>query len=88
LPQDRVDHLPVISPPPTPAAGGRQQRLDPGLGGVGEFVSSDHYLKPAVLDRHRWTTREELRLLIITRIERTYQRGRRQRRLGRLTPVE
>ena len=33
-------------------------------------------------------TREELRLAIITWIERTYHRRRRQRRLGRLTPVE
>jgi putative transposase len=41
-----------------------------------------------VLDRQRWNTREELRLAIITWIERTYHRRRRQRRLGRLTPVE
>jgi transposase InsO family protein len=42
-----------------------------------------------VLDRRRWTTRDELRLAIITWIERTYhRRRRRQRRLGRLTPVE
>ena len=38
-------------------------------------------------DRQRWTTREGLRLSIITWIERTYHRRRRQRRLGRLTPV-
>jgi hypothetical protein len=41
-----------------------------------------------VLDRQRWNTREELRLAIITWIERTCHRPRRQRRLGRLTPVE
>jgi putative transposase len=41
-----------------------------------------------VLDRQRWITRDELRLAIITWIERTYHRRRRQRRLGRLTPVE
>ena len=41
-----------------------------------------------VLDRQRWVTREELRLAIITWIERTHHRRRRQRRLGRLTPVE
>ncbi len=44
-------------------------------------------LQKNVLDRQRWNTREELRLAIITWIERTYHRRRRQRRLGRLTPV-
>ena len=41
-----------------------------------------------VLDRQRWATRDQLRLAIITWIERTYHRRRRQRRLGRLTPIE
>ena len=41
-----------------------------------------------VLDRQRWVTRDELRLAIITWIEKTYHRRRRQRRLGRLTPIE
>jgi putative transposase len=45
-------------------------------------------LQENVLDRQRWATREELRLAIITWIECTYHRRRRQRRLGRLTPVE
>ena len=45
-------------------------------------------LQKNVLDRHRWATREQLRLAIITWIERTYHRRRRQRRLGRLTPIE
>jgi hypothetical protein len=36
----------------------------------------------------RWTTREDLRLAIMTWIEKTYHRRRRQRRLGRLTPIE
>ena len=45
-------------------------------------------LQKNVLDRQRWDTREQLRLAIITWIERTYNRRRRQRRLGRLTPVE
>jgi transposase InsO family protein len=45
-------------------------------------------LQKNVLDRQRWNTREELRLAIITWIERTYHRRRRQRRLGRLTPIE
>jgi len=41
-----------------------------------------------VLDRRRWTTREELRLAIVFWIERTYHRRRRQRGLGKLTPIE
>ena len=44
-------------------------------------------LQKNVLDRQRWATRDDLRLAIITWIERTYRR-RRQRRLGRLTPIE
>lgn len=45
-------------------------------------------LQKNVLDRRRWVTRQDLRLAIITWIERTYHRRRRQARLGRLTPVE
>jgi putative transposase len=45
-------------------------------------------LQKNVLDRKRWKTRDELRLAIITWIERTYHRRRRQRALGRLTPIE
>ena len=45
-------------------------------------------LQKNVLDRRSWTTREQLRIAIVTWIERTYHRRRRQSRLGRLTPVE
>ena len=45
-------------------------------------------LQKYVLDRKRWRTREELRIAIITWIERTYHRRRRQARLSRLTPIE
>ncbi|MHA7141883.1 IS3 family transposase [Arthrobacter sp. Sr33] len=45
-------------------------------------------LQKNVLDRKRWSTRQELRLAITTWIERTYHRRRRQRRLGKLTPIE
>ena len=45
-------------------------------------------LQKNVLDTKRWDTREELRLAIVIWIERTYNRRRRQRALGRLTPVE
>ncbi|MFK4541600.1 transposase InsO family protein [Streptomyces tendae] len=41
------------------------------------------------LDRRNWTTREELRIAIVTWIERTCQRRRKAAlALGRLTPVE
>ena len=45
-------------------------------------------LQKNVLDRKRWRTRDELRIAIITWIERTCHRRRRQARLGRLTPIE
>src|SRR3546814_6696230 len=45
-------------------------------------------LQKNVLDRQRWATRDELRLAIVTWIECTYHRRRRQTRLGRLTPIE
>jgi transposase InsO family protein len=45
-------------------------------------------LQKNVLDRHRWATRDQLRIAIVTWIERTYHRRRRQDALGRLTPIE
>jgi putative transposase len=45
-------------------------------------------LQKNVLDRRRWATRAELRYVIVYWIEHTYNRRRRQRALGRLTPVE
>ncbi|OLT40015.1 hypothetical protein BJF85_06675 [Saccharomonospora sp. CUA-673] len=45
-------------------------------------------LQRNVLNRRTWATREELRIAIVTWIERTYHRRRRQARLGRLTPIE
>ena len=45
-------------------------------------------LQKNVLNRRRWHTRVELRSEIIYWIEHTYNHRRRQRRLGRLTPVE
>jgi putative transposase len=41
-----------------------------------------------VLSRRTWATREELRIAIVTWIERTYHRRRSLARLGRLTPIE
>lgn len=45
-------------------------------------------LQTNVLDRRRWGSREQLRIAIVTWIERTYHRRRRQAGLGRLTPIE
>ncbi|TWE10506.1 integrase-like protein [Rudaeicoccus suwonensis] len=45
-------------------------------------------LQKNVLNTRRWDTREELRLAIVAWIETKYNRRRRQRALGKLTPVE
>lgn len=45
-------------------------------------------LQKNVLNRQRWRTRAELRYEIVHWIEHTYNRRRRQRALGKLTPVE
>lgn len=45
-------------------------------------------LQKSVLDRRSWATREELWIAIVSWMERTYHRRRRQASLGRLTPVE
>jgi transposase InsO family protein len=46
-------------------------------------------LQKNVLDQRRvWESREQLHLAIVTWIEHTYNNRRRQRRLGKLTPVE
>jgi putative transposase len=45
-------------------------------------------LQKNVLNRQRWTTREQLRLAIVIWIEKTYHRRRRHDTLGRLTPME
>jgi putative transposase len=61
------------------------------VGACGDNAAMESFfslLQKNVLDRGRWKTRDELRLAIITWIERTYHRHRRQRALGRLTPIE
>ena len=45
-------------------------------------------LQKNVLDRKRWKTRDDLAYAIVYWIEHTYNRRRRQRGLGKLTPVE
>lgn len=61
------------------------------VGSAGDNAAMESFfslLQRNVLDRRRWATREELRIAIVTWIERTYHRRRRQARLGRLTPIE
>ncbi|APX32206.1 integrase [Brachybacterium sp. P6-10-X1] len=61
------------------------------VGAAGDNAAMESFfalLQKNVLDRKRWRTREELRIAIITWIERTYHRRRRQVRLGKLTPIE
>ena len=61
------------------------------VGSAGDNAAMESFfalLQKNVLDRRSWTTRDELRIEIITWIERTYHRRRRQARLGRLTPIE
>ncbi len=45
-------------------------------------------LQKNVLNTRRWATRGQLPLAIVTWIERTYHRRRRQRALGKTTPTE
>ncbi len=45
-------------------------------------------LQENVLDRRSWTTREQLRIALVTWIERTHHRRRRPSRLRQLTPIE
>ena len=61
------------------------------VGAAGDNAAMESFfslLQKNVLDRRRWNTREELRIAIVTWIERTYHRHRRQVGLGRLTPIE
>jgi putative transposase len=61
------------------------------VGAAGDNAAMESFfslLQKNVLDRRSWNTREELRIGIVTWIERTYHRRRRQAALGRLTPIE
>ena len=61
------------------------------VGAAGDNAAMESFfalLQKNVLDRRSWTTREQLRIAMVTWIERTYHRRRRQARLGRLTPIE
>lgn len=61
------------------------------VGAAGDNAAMESFfalLQKNVLNTRPWATRQELRQAIVTWIERTYHRRRRQRSLGRLTPVE
>ena len=61
------------------------------VGAAGDNAAMESFfalLQNNVLDRRAWSTRDELRIAIVTWIERTYHRRRRQTGLGRLTPIE
>jgi transposase InsO family protein len=61
------------------------------VGSAGDNAAMESFfalLQKNVLDRQRWATRDQLRIEIVTWIERTYHRRRRQAALGRLTPIE
>ena len=61
------------------------------VGSAGDNAAMESFfslLQKNVLNRRSWSTRDDLRYAIVHWIEHTYNRRRRQRRLGRLTPVE
>ena len=61
------------------------------VGAAGDNAAMESFfslLQKNVLNRRTWATRDELRIAIVTWIERTYHRRRRQAGLGRLTPIE
>ncbi|QCC77444.1 IS3 family transposase [Nocardioides daphniae] len=59
-----------------------------GAGDNASMESIFSLLQKNVLNTRRWDTRDELRLAMVTWIETKYNRRRRQRALGKLTPVE
>jgi putative transposase len=71
----------------------RQHDLQGSMGRVGAcgdnaaMESFNSLLQKNVLDTKRWATRDELRLAIVTWIHHKYNGQRRQRRLGRQTPI-
>jgi putative transposase len=61
------------------------------VGAAGDNAAMESFfslLQRNVLDRQSWKTRDELRIAIVTWIERTYHRRRPQESLGRLTPID
>ncbi len=61
------------------------------VGAAGDNAPMESFfslLQRNVLDRKTWTTRDELAGAIIRWIDNTYHQRRRQRALGKLTPIE
>jgi putative transposase len=61
------------------------------VGSAGDNAAMESFfalLQKNVLNRQRWATRNDLRIAIVTWIERTYHQRRRQAALGQLTPIE
>jgi putative transposase len=61
------------------------------VGAAGDNAAMESFfglLQNNVLNRRTWPTRQQLRIAIVTWIERTYHRRRRQQSLSRLTPIE
>ena len=60
------------------------------VGAAGDNAAMESFyslLQNNVLDAQPWRTREELRMRIVRWIERTYHRRRKQKGLGKLTPI-
>ena len=79
---------PKVRARPRPQRDGRAMGR---VGAAGDNAAMESFfslLQKNVLDRRRWDTREQLRIAIVTWIERTCHRRRRQAALGRLTPIE
>ena len=58
------------------------------VGACADNAAMESFFSPLqknVLNRQRWATRDQLRLAILTWIEKTYHRRQRQDRLGRRT---
>ena len=61
------------------------------VGACGDNAAMESFfalVQKNVLNKRRWATREQLRLELVIWIEKTYHRRRRQRVLGRPTPIE
>jgi len=61
------------------------------VGAAGDIAAmGSHFalLQNNILDRKVWATREELRIAIVSWIEKTCHRHGRQDALGRLTPIQ
>ena len=61
------------------------------VGSAGDNAAMESFfslLQKNVLNTRKWATRQQLRIAIVTWIERTYHHRRRQTRLNKLTPIE